>query len=225
VLSTKELVRLAAPRKTPIIFISSGAVDDIQSVADLSRPDVRGYLASKYINEALLKQARKTLEIPVTIIRMLDGATTINSDYLDPAQSPVSVGIPEVTEAICQMGLRLGRRFQHEDLSFGSSISFARVADLSSHICNEIQRLHQHTQSAESDQGVRYHHYSDSACLNGKGWATLFGFERNNTPLYEQWQKLPVIPATTWFGEAKMNGFRYLISSQVIKVNDMVSRR
>lgn len=220
VLSTRELVRLAAPRKTPIVFISSGAVDKIHSVADLSRPDVTGYLASKYINETLLKQARETLEIPVTIIRMLDGDTTTKS-YIS-AHNPISIS--EVAETICQMGLKLGKRFRNEDLSAGSSISFTRIIDLSSLICNEIQR--QLTQSAENqqhDRSVHYHHYSHSACLNGEGWSSLFGFDSNT--LYQEWTKLPVIPATTWFGEAKMNGFEYLISSQIVKVNDMVSRR
>ncbi|EED14463.1 polyketide synthase, putative [Talaromyces stipitatus ATCC 10500] len=223
VLSTKELVRLTAPRKTPIIFISSGAVDDIQSVAYLSRPNVTGYLASKYINETLLKQAQETLGTPVTIIRMLDGATTGRNDDAAPG----TVSISEVTEAICQIGLKLSKRFQHADLSAGSSISFARVTDVSSLVCNEIQRLATYHSAENEGDGreVRYHHYSDSACLDGEGWSTLFGLDDSNPLLYQEWQNLPVIPATAWFGEAKLNGFKYLISSQIIKVDDMVSRR
>jgi hybrid polyketide synthase / nonribosomal peptide synthetase ACE1 len=216
VLSTKELLRLAAPRKTPVIFISSGAVENIHSVSDLSRPDVTGYLASKYINEELLKEAQKTLEVPVTIIRMLDGARK------DESTTETPVRISEVTDAICRMGSQLGKRFQHEDLS-GSSMSFARVADLSSLICSEIQRLYTQSSENQNNGEIRYHHHVNSACLNGEGWATLFGSD-NNT-LYQEWQKQPIIPATTWFGVAKRHGFEYLISSQVIKLNDIISRR
>lgn len=216
VLSTKQLLRLATPKKIPVLFISSGAVENIHSISDLSRPDVTGYLASKFINEALLKQAQKELQIPVTIIRMLDGATKDHS----AAETPISIS--EVTDAICRMGLQLGKRFQHEDLS-GSTISFARVADLSSFVCSEIQRLHSQLTEKEKDGDIRYYHYANSACLNREGWATLFG-SHNNT-LYQEWQKLPVIPTTTWFGEAKRNGFEYIISSQVIKLNDIISRR
>ncbi|OKL62242.1 hypothetical protein UA08_02205 [Talaromyces atroroseus] len=211
--STKELLRLAALRKTPVIFISSGAVENIHSVSDLSQADVTGYLASKYINEILLKEAQKTLQVPVTIIRMLDGATKNDN----AGHNPVSRS--EVTDAICRMGTKLGKRFQHEDLS-GSSMSFARVADLSNFICSEVQRLHRENHGSGE---IRYHYHANSACLNGEGWCTLFGFE--GSALYQEWRKLPVIPVTTWFGEAKKHGFEYLISSQVIKLNDIVSQR
>lgn len=205
-----------------IVFISSGAVDDIHSVADLSHPDVTGYLASKYVNETLLKQAGEKQGTPVTIIRMLNGEITTKND--DVAQSPIDIS--EVTESICQMGLQLSKRNQYKDLSAGTSISFTRVTDLSSLVCKEIQRLC--VQSAENrkiDSELDYHHYSESACLHGEGRASLFDVGNKNSVLCRQWQELPMIPANLWFGKAKMNGFEYSIASQVVKVGDMVSRR
>ena len=56
-------------------------------------------------------------------------------------------------------------------------------------------------------------------------WASLFDVGNDKSVLYQQWQELPVIPANSWFGKAKMNGFEYSIASQVVKVGDMVSRR
>jgi hybrid polyketide synthase/nonribosomal peptide synthetase ACE1 len=80
VLSSKELVAIAAPRKVPIQFMSTSGVllldESIdgeleESVRDFkpSNTGEEGYVASKWASEVLLENAGRELGIPVTIHR------------------------------------------------------------------------------------------------------------------------------------------------------------
>jgi hybrid polyketide synthase/nonribosomal peptide synthetase ACE1 len=82
--STKALVDLAASRRTPIHFISSGGVHLIrdssdtrlypsESVAAFPPPSdgSNGYIASKWASEVYLEKAAKELHIPVSIHRFV----------------------------------------------------------------------------------------------------------------------------------------------------------
>lgn len=95
--STMELVNLAARRKIPIHFLSSGGVlllgEHPQvhpvSVAQCTPPEdgSNGYVASKWAAEVYLQNAAKRLRIPVCIHRTVpcppDSSTTIPAGMLD----------------------------------------------------------------------------------------------------------------------------------------------
>lgn len=80
VLSTKELVRIATPRKIPIQFLSTSGVlllnksidGELEaSVRDFKPPNAgeEGYVASKWASEVLLENVARELDIPVRIHR------------------------------------------------------------------------------------------------------------------------------------------------------------
>ncbi|TEY65541.1 hypothetical protein BOTCAL_0139g00080 [Botryotinia calthae] len=80
VLSSKELVRIATPRKIPIQFLSTSGVlllnksidgEREASVRDFKPPNAgqEGYVASKWASEVILENAARELDIPVRIHR------------------------------------------------------------------------------------------------------------------------------------------------------------
>ncbi|KAL9039597.1 MAG: hypothetical protein Q9180_002432 [Flavoplaca navasiana] len=90
--STRELLRLAAPRRVPIDFLSSSGVlllddptqgygskaEEAAASVAASQPPVdgsEGYVASKWASEVILEKASRELGIPVTIHRFTPRAT------------------------------------------------------------------------------------------------------------------------------------------------------
>lgn len=89
---TRELLRLAAPRRVPIEFLSSSGVlllddptqgygskaEEAAASVAASQPPVdgsEGYVASKWASEVILEKASRELGIPVTIHRFTPRAT------------------------------------------------------------------------------------------------------------------------------------------------------
>jgi hybrid polyketide synthase/nonribosomal peptide synthetase ACE1 len=78
VTSTKELIRLAAPRRIPLHYVSTAGVAELTnllalrevSVAEYIPPvDASGNTTSKWASEVVLEKASAKFEIPVTIHR------------------------------------------------------------------------------------------------------------------------------------------------------------
>ncbi|TVY17879.1 Hybrid PKS-NRPS synthetase prlS [Lachnellula arida] len=97
VLSTKELVKMAIPRRVPIHFVSSGGVllldQDQQETSYLERSlashpppadGSNGYLASKWASEKVLENATSIYNVPVSIFRPTPtlGENTTSSSYI-----------------------------------------------------------------------------------------------------------------------------------------------
>lgn len=93
VLSTKELVRLAAPRRIPIHYVSTAGIGALLNLYTLPEssvenhippPNADGYNSSKWAGEVLLEKANRVLGIPVTVHRptSIVGPGAPNSDVL-----------------------------------------------------------------------------------------------------------------------------------------------
>ncbi|KAF1846591.1 putative linear gramicidin synthase subunit D, partial [Cucurbitaria berberidis CBS 394.84] len=96
VLSTKELLRLAIPRKVPIHFLSSSGVlklnDTIDGSAEASvatfEPPIDGsdgYVASKWASEVILENASQETGVPVVVHRFTPRADTSPTEVGDLA--------------------------------------------------------------------------------------------------------------------------------------------
>ncbi|KAL9109110.1 MAG: hypothetical protein Q9227_006201 [Pyrenula ochraceoflavens] len=96
--STRELTKLAAPRKIPIHFISSSGVLDLASptadttaaasVSSCQPPTdgTNGYIASKWASEVYLEHAAQQLGLPVRIHRVVPSPSSSNSTSSPPPE-------------------------------------------------------------------------------------------------------------------------------------------
>lgn len=98
VLSTKELLRLAIPRKVPIHFLSSSGVlklnDTIDSLSETSvaafeppKDGSEGYVASKWASEVLLENASRETGVPVVVHRFTPRTDTSPTNVSDLAMN------------------------------------------------------------------------------------------------------------------------------------------
>ena len=73
--STKTLVQLAARRRIPLHFLSSGSVAVLEEAGATPSPSgAEGYMASKWASERYLGHAALVLSVPVTVHRVASGA-------------------------------------------------------------------------------------------------------------------------------------------------------
>lgn len=85
VYSTRELIRLAAPRQVPIHYISTMGVLPRQEVDAIAAPassaaryispvdGTNGYVATRWASERMLERAGEVLGVPSTIYRFVPG--------------------------------------------------------------------------------------------------------------------------------------------------------
>ncbi|CAG8976335.1 hypothetical protein HYALB_00005742 [Hymenoscyphus albidus] len=184
--STKELAKMAAARRIPIQYISSGGVlkfDNSASPSDGSD----GYVASKWASEKILEKASKAFGIPITIHRTLATSQTSGS-----------------SSAILEQFLDLTRQMKVLPFATGwtGEMDLLPLDTVTTAIC----KMASQEQAAET--GPRYIHHHAEVKLSA---SELSGYLESHIGEQEDFARMPGLE---WIGKIKQLGFGYLISSQ-----------
>lgn len=212
---TRELVKLATPRRIPVYFISTigtslGSTPSTSIAAASPTPSAEdgttnGYIASKWASERILARAAVTLGIPSTTIRF-QATSNINSPTAAPER---------LIEAL---------------KSFVDTIG--SVPDPSGWegqlYMTPVQEVTQRLSSAVLAPG----NGQDGGVASVEHWpceVTLTGDEITTLVCGDDEKKLEKMPMLKWFGRVKHLGFDYFIASHEAVVgagaDQVVSRR
>lgn len=222
--STIELVKLAAPRRVPIHFLSSSGVmllnNEASGNASLSvssfpppRDGEEGYVASKWASETYLEKAATDLGIPVTIHRF--GVQTNESET---AKSNYSAVLRGLLACSLELGVLPDRsnwsgRFDllHTE-TLANQISTSALSDITDTL-------------GESQAGSTFVHHLSEVSLQT---SEVFSFLEDAVG----GKAMRRLPALEWVGEIKKIGFGYLFASHDVTIGDdsgsgtrLVSRR
>jgi hybrid polyketide synthase/nonribosomal peptide synthetase ACE1 len=99
--ATKTLVRLAANRRVPVHYISTGTLSTLGDAPPPSGGSL-GYVASKWASERYLSNAARELDLPVTVHRIVPAPDTEGESTADTA------ALEEVLAHIKQVSTTLG---------------------------------------------------------------------------------------------------------------------
>lgn len=220
--STQELVKLSAPRRIPIHFISSGGVlhltvgDDAfsinngeNSVAAFPPPTdgSKGYVASKWASEVYLEKAARALDIPVSIHRSV----------------PAAAGSSSTTPAhILADFVRFSKQMKALPSSHGWTGDFdlMPVNELAARVCTVALSAPASSSSSSPktstsrDEGqVTFVHHGAEVKLVAKEVAEQLEKAVDGGGV-EGVQGAERIPAVEWVGRAKKMGFGWFFAAQ-----------
>ncbi|KAI8962427.1 hypothetical protein F5Y11DRAFT_365984 [Daldinia sp. FL1419] len=192
VLSTKELIQLALPRRVPVHFLSSSGVLLLNSSSKATEASVatfqpptdgtEGYVASKWASEVLLENASSQLGIPVIIHRFTPHDAAIPSKNLQAA-----------LDALFLTTARLGALPErstwegHFDILHSPSTAYR--------IC-----------ASQIDDGIRFAHYPSEASMSPKEL-----FDSLEDHLGDKISKR--MGLLEWVGAVKKTGYDWLFST------------
>lgn len=193
--STKEVIKLAAPRKIPIHYISTVGVlprdAELTAAATSAASYVpltdgtNGYVASRWASERILERSEEALGVPSTIYRFLPAAKEVEK------QVPQEV-LDEIIRVVDLSGLvpELGGWSGRTDLISAEQVSSWLLSSLLS-----------------ETSGTQYVHYESTVVIDGARLERYIQQERGDRGL----DKIPVLK---WFGRIKALGFAYFLSGQ-----------
>lgn len=208
--STKTLVKMAALRRTPLHFISSGGLipasgdgqDTPCSVTGHGDPPVdgsNGYLASKWASEAYLERAARDVGLPVYIHRV----TGV------PAQDDSSPSVPPEDLIAEFLDLAFKLRAFPQPQGWRGSFDMVRATELSRTLVDSF------TKSGEGDEkdGVRYVHYPSEVRLRMED--VVQGLEAaQRAPGGADADAFETLPPHVWVGKAKRAGLDWHFAGQ-----------
>lgn len=183
--STKEIVKMAAPRKIPIHFISSGGVLKLgESSPPTDGSD--GYVASKWASERVLEKAAKAFGMPVVIHRTLPASDTSG-----------------LTSPVLEQFLDLTRQLKALPFATGwtGEMDLLPISTVATGICNAINENHVDTAS-------RYITYHAEVKLSASELSEYLESHVGDETEFTR------IPGLEWVGKIKKLGFGYFIASQ-----------
>jgi hybrid polyketide synthase/nonribosomal peptide synthetase ACE1 len=186
--STKTLVHLAAARRIPIHFISSGSLSTLESDTPPTGGSL-GYLASKWASEKYLSNASEKLGLPVAIHRITPPAATT-----DIAETQTEALLADLTAMAKTLGATP---------SFNSQATVLHSVDL---IQSQplVERIVGATESTSQQQVEVLQHHCD-ATIDLQSAARCIATGEN--------ADLPQVPFAQWLGRAKKPGFEWLVAS------------
>ncbi|KAI1632403.1 hypothetical protein F4809DRAFT_656376 [Biscogniauxia mediterranea] len=184
--STKTLVKLAAPRRIPFHYFSSGGVLNMTDhVPPMNYSE--GYTSSKWASERYLANASTQCGLPVAIHRIMR------------ASSPA---VPEVTEKLVQHLRDIASDMGAAPTFGGWEASFDII-----HIDNLAQSVMEALDSDLSDNNeVAYFQYQSEATLNMNDALLNIVSEKLNL-------EAAAIPAVQWLARARNRGLRWQVTS------------
>ncbi|TPX06876.1 uncharacterized protein E0L32_002372 [Thyridium curvatum] len=218
-LSTRELIRLAAPRRLPVHFVSSGGVfpADVppsESSATAHQPPAvgaDGYVASKWASEQLLERSARDLGIPVHIYR------TIRADEGSfPEELPEEI-LAGMAAATVEAGVMLNHG-GHAWVGYFDLVSAPGVADsiISAVVSDASQN------AGEKDPAISF--------TNHKGVYRVWKGEQLDSLVYrpeiqERLGRFKMVPPQIWLGEMKRAGFPWMMGASEAAYKGLVKNR
>ncbi|KAI0199936.1 polyketide synthase PksB [Astrocystis sublimbata] len=205
VLSVKELVRLALPRRVPLHFFTSGAAAPVTT---------DGYLLSKWVSEKLLERAASQLDVPV-YLHVPHAAAASNTG---PTSDKAVIG------AFLDCARRVGARPAYDGLS-----GHIDLLETHSFLDGLMDAIMLDGDGNGKDAGTmadlkltRVHYRSTIRADVVR--SIVAGLKEN-----AEWSSLPTMDPLLWMGEAKKVGFPYVLAAQEITITSgsgkVVSRR
>ncbi|KAJ5692060.1 hybrid PKS-NRPS biosynthetic cluster [Penicillium macrosclerotiorum] len=200
VLPTKELVRLAAPRRIPIHYISTAGVfpRDARPVAvsvagNFPPTDgTDGYVATRWASEQILERATACLGIPTQVHRFIppsaDVSPVSNGDHLDELIRYIEISgkLPD---------------FSSWDGHFHMIPAKVAARGLTDALVNE---------SNEEELSTRYAHHESPIEIDVAAMRLYIEKYSGNSSLER-------IPGLRWLGLIKSLGFAYFMTSQDVR--------
>ncbi|KAL7941948.1 hypothetical protein V8C42DRAFT_360388 [Trichoderma barbatum] len=193
--STKELVKLAAPRHIPIHYISTVGVlpqDTTEAVsAAVYAPAVdgtNGYVASRWASERILERSSEELGVPASIYRFLPASQKL---------SPVEV-LDEFVRFVDVLGI------MPEMNDWEGRIDMAPATQAADWISKSI---------FEASTGVRVSHFESPIAIDVAEMRAYLEKQRGDRGLEQ-------MPGLRWIGRLKVNGFNYFLTSQQATVGN-----
>jgi hybrid polyketide synthase/nonribosomal peptide synthetase ACE1 len=212
VTSTRELIKMALPRKIPIQFISSGGlltfvggnVSTASSVAHLTPPTdgTEGYLCSKFASEVSLENAAAEYGLPIRIHRGLKVAGETDETQLQNILQSL-LGMTNTMNLLPDLAGWVG------------DLDFVPTATIVNGLCKHI------SEGYPSESCASYEHYPGVVKLDVPYMARWL--EKNVD--VEKFGRLNVLK---WLGRIKNLGFEHVIAAQYLAlegVEGAVSRR
>jgi hybrid polyketide synthase/nonribosomal peptide synthetase ACE1 len=197
VASTKTMIQMAARRRIPLHFISSGGlvskaapISSPESITGLSSPPTdgsNGYIATKWASEACLEQAARSLDIPVSIHRV-----TSTPSSASPAQTTQLRA--ELQAELRSLATKLNAVPQSG--SWRGTFDVLRTSTLSASLAVNFVRA--------PEEQVRFFHYPSEMHLDIDGVAGVF----------EGVEAAEALPPHVWVGRAKTLGIDWHFSGQ-----------
>ncbi|KAF5861957.1 hypothetical protein ETB97_012280 [Aspergillus alliaceus] len=186
--STKELVKLAAPRQIPFHFISSGTVLSLgRSTPPFGGSE--GYTASKWVSEQYLAKAATQLGIPVAVHRITS-----------PLEEPTFQVTDSLVEHFRDLSSVLNAAPARGNIS--TSLDLIKADDLTQRIAASVSGPPSHSRS---DGQVRHieHPCDIRIDLDTTVSRILEGVKA----------ELPSLPMVKWMAQARDAGFEWQIAS------------
>lgn len=209
--STRSIVRLAASRKIPVHFISSGGVLNLDAdeqgnndatthgatpvVAQPPKDGSEGYVSSKWASERHLEKASSLLGVPVTIHRVVPAGK--DAEPTEAMFEDLVGQFKEITKKLQLLPSQSG---------WEGAFDLIQVEPLAQRIANAS------IDSAASDSrsGENLAIYAHHRCEMRVEMADVL-------PMVEQSgykDQFGTLPAHKWIGRAKLEGLRWHIASQ-----------
>lgn len=212
---TKELVKLAAPHRVPIHYISTVGVlpraatgNSAESAAAHVPPvdGTDGYVATKWAGERLLERSAASLGISSTVYRFLPASQQRPSQKQELLDA--FVRFVDVSGMTPDMSVWTGR------------VDLIPAEQVAQWLCESTT-----TTAATVATGTQFSHYESPLAIRTDELSTYIEQQRGDR------DDLGRMPVLKWFGRIKALGFNYLLASQEATVGDgegsqgFVSRR
>lgn len=188
---TQELVKLAAPRRIPVYFVSTIGASTNPAAASIaaaspapSADGTDGYVATKWASERILARAADTLGVPSTVYRFLSAT--------EPKPAPKRL-MDELARFVGATG------FVPDPSGWAGRLYMTPAEEVAQRLCAAVV-------SGSNKEGAKAEHYQCDITLTGDEIITHVCRQSGN-------EKLEKIPLLKWFGRIKKLGFDYFIAS------------
>ncbi|KAI0487511.1 hypothetical protein F4859DRAFT_525620 [Xylaria cf. heliscus] len=187
---TKELIKLAAPRRIPIHYISTvgvfprgHAANAASAAAHVPPADgSNGYIATRWASERILERSQESLGIPAFIYRFLPAT--------QPERAPKHV-LDEFIRCVDATGL------MPDTSGWGGRLDMIPAEQVAQWLSTAMM-------SGGKDEGTVFVHYESLITIT---MAELI------THLKEQGDNYERVPIVRWIGRIKAQGFKYFLAS------------
>ncbi|KAI1385651.1 uncharacterized protein F4822DRAFT_432506 [Hypoxylon trugodes] len=205
---TRELVKLAGPRKIPIHYISTmGTLPRDTTEAKIREPPADGsdgYVATRWVSERILERSATTLGVPSYVYRFLPSTQTTGHALLDEFVRFVDVSgkVPDMDDWEGRIDL----------IPAEQATQWLGESVLSSTVQTEGTTLD--STHPIGDPKTQYRSWECPIAVDVAELRAHIKNQRGNTQGGER------IPGLRWLGLIKELGFGYLLASQVVIVVD-----